>query len=415
MNIKLYDSLDENLSIIETILCHRGIALQDIHHFLHTTDEDILDPSLLNNICAGQELIQHHLEQNSKILVWVDCDVDGYCSAAILINYFHKLYPKVDIDYILSFGKQHGIIPDRISDDYRLVIAPDSSSSAFEEHKILKERGIDVCVLDHHIADSESEDAIVINNQLCDYPTKSLSGAGIVYKFCQYFDSVAGTDYANEFLDLTALALIADMMDQRDFETRHIIKKGLTNIKNGFFNYMVQKNDFSLKGEVTPIGVAFYIVPYMNATIRCGTEEEKLILFESLLDFKGFDLIPSTKRGHTEGDVETKIEQACRNCTNIKKKQTSARDASLDEIEQKIKNENLLDDKILIIKTDDFNINPNIRGLIANQIMGKYQRPVMILSHNSKTDLWEGSFRGYGLDSFKEFLKDSGLTAYTAG
>ena len=48
------------------------------------------------------------------------------------------------------------------------------------------------------------------------------------------------------------------------------------------------KNEYSLKGNITPFGVAFYIAPYINATTRCGTQEEKLLLFESMLDFKAY-------------------------------------------------------------------------------------------------------------------------------
>ena len=186
-------------------------------------------------------------------------------------------------------GKEHGIIPDTIPADVKLVIAPDSSSNDYEEHKILHDKGIDVLVIDHHEAECISEYACVINNQLCQYPTKSLSGVGMVYKFCSYLDSLLNVDYANQFLDLVALGLVADMMDMRDFETRHLITLGLQNIRNPYFYEMVRKNEFSLRDGVTPIGVAFYIAPYVNATVRMGDSAEKLTLFESMLDFKGYE------------------------------------------------------------------------------------------------------------------------------
>ena len=52
-------------------------------------------------------------------------------------------------------------------------------------------------VIDHHEADIISENACIINNQLCDYPTKSLSGVGMVYKFCSYIDELLNVDYAD--------------------------------------------------------------------------------------------------------------------------------------------------------------------------------------------------------------------------
>lgn len=102
-------------------------------------------------------------------------------------------------------------------------------------------------VIDHHEADKVSENACVINNQLCDYPTKSLSGVGMVYKFCSYLDSLMNKDYAEQFLDLVALGMVADMMDLRDFETRRLVDKGLGQIRNLYFKGMIAKQEYQLK------------------------------------------------------------------------------------------------------------------------------------------------------------------------
>ena len=108
-------------------------------------------------------------------------------------------------------GKQHGLsdinISDLIQRGFRLVICPDSASNDYEQHQALKEHGIDVLVLDHHEAEKVSEYACIINNQLCDYPTKSLCGGAVVYKFCCYIDKLMGTNYAIDYEDLTALYL----------------------------------------------------------------------------------------------------------------------------------------------------------------------------------------------------------------
>lgn len=70
---------------------------------------------------------------------------------------------------------------------------------------------------------------------------------------------------------------------------------------------MVKKNEFSLGDTLSPIGVAFYIVPLINSVTRVGTMEEKIVLFESMLEWKAHELIPSTKRGH-KGEQEERIE-----------------------------------------------------------------------------------------------------------
>ena len=416
-------------SAIEHVLLNRGI--EDVQHYLNTVDTDILSPLGLDNIKNGAQLLVSHIAQGSKVLVIIDSDCDGYCSSAILINYLNNLFPAFvqnNISYKPHSGKQHGIVMEMIPNDIKLVIAPDSASSDYEQHEELAKRGIDVLVLDHHEAPEVSQYACVINNQLCDYANKSLCGGAIVYKFCCYIDELMGTDYAQNYLDLVALSLVADMMDLREFETKHLINLGLKNIVNPYFKGMTIKNEYSLGGKVTPFGVAFYIAPYVNAVTRSGTIDEKIVLFESMLEFKAFEMVPSTKRG-CKGQFETRVEQACRNCTNIKNRQTKTRDASLEIIEQIIEEQNLLENKVLLIKLSGAQ-RTTLGGLIANQLMSIYQKPVLILSETSHeilneqgkvvtTEVWyEGSFRGPnipGLESAKDFFEASGVTEYTAG
>ena len=424
------------LTAVEQVLANRGIAPENVEHYLNTTDEDILSPMLIMNIEEGVKVLIKHIAQGDKVLIQIDSDCDGYTSAAALINYLNRLFPgfvQTNVYYRIHTGKQHGILLETIPDDVKLVIAPDSSSNDYEVHQQLKSKGVDVLVIDHHEADKISENAVIINNQLCDYPTKSLSGVGMVYKFCSYMDELLNVDYADDYLDLVALGMVADMMDLRDFETRHLITRGLENIRNPYFKGMVDKQAYSLKDGISPIGVAFYIAPYVNATIRMGTQEEKLMLFESMLDYRGYELVPSTKRG-CKGQTETRVEQACRNCTNIKNRQTKARDAALENIERIIKEKNLLENKILAIKLDTFAADRNLTGLIANQLMAKYQRPVLLLNKTyydmtlceedgtpieTRSVLsWEGSGRGYDkskFDNLREFLKESDLVLYAEG
>lgn len=429
MEYQLINPRRPGTSAIEQVLLNRGI--QDVQHYLNTVDTDILSPLDLDNIENGAKLLVSHIVQKSKVFVIIDSDCDGYCSSALLINYLNNLFPAFvqnNISYSPHTGKQHGIILDMIPEDVKLVIAPDSASSDYEQHEELAKRGIDVLVLDHHEAPEVSQYACVINNQLCDYANKALCGAAIVYKFCCYIDSLMKTSYADNYIDLVALALVADMMDLREYETKHLINAGLKNIANPYFKGMTIKNEYSLGGKVTPFGVAFYIAPYVNAVTRSGTMEEKIVLFESMLEFKAFETIPSTKRG-CKGQFETRVEQACRNCTNIKNRQTKTRDASLEIIEQLIEEQNLLDNKVLLIKLGGAQ-RTTLGGLIANQLMSIYQRPVLILNETEHkvldeqgkvvtTEVWyEGSFRGPnvpGLESAKNFFEASELTEYTAG
>ena len=231
--------------------------------------------------------------------------------------------------YRIHDGKQHGLLTETIPDDVKLVIAPDSSSNDYIQHEELHNRGIDVLVLDHHEAEKYSEYACVINNQMCDYPTKALSGAGVVYKFCCYLDSLVGTEYADDYLDLATTGIIADVMPLKDFEIRHIILKGMQGFRNPLLKTMVAKDEFHFGGKaLTPFNIAWYIAPYINAITRSGTEPEKKVVFESMIEFLAYQTVPSTKRG-CKGQVETRVEQAVRTCTNVKNRQTKAKDSAI--------------------------------------------------------------------------------------
>ena len=359
-----------------------------------------------------------HISAGNQIFVMVDSDCDGYTSSALLLNYLNKVFPyntQANIAYALHEGKQHGIKEEAIPKGTKLIIAPDSSSNEFSLHQRLREYGIDILVLDHHEAHWQSEDACVINNQLCDYPTKSLSGVGIVYKFCSYLDSLLGTNYAEDLVDLAALGIIADVMPLTDYETKRIIDKGIANIKNPFFKGMTIKNAFSLGSEITPFGIAWYIAPYINAITRSGTMEEKLLTFEAMLEYKAYEEIPSTKRG-CKGQFETRVEQAVRTCGNVKNRQGKITDTDMDTINHLISQYGLLDHRIILVQLDRSH-KTSLAGLIANKLMGEYQRPTLILTQTEQAGekWWEGSFRAPKALDFKDFCIESKLVEYAEG
>lgn len=402
---------------------NRGIPLIDVQHYLNTNLDDILPPQTITNLVEGVSLLLNHVNKNHKILLQVDSDCDGFTSFAVFMNYLNNIIPSYvqnNIIYQTHNGKHHGIEIDRIPEDIKLVVALDASSNEYKIHSELKEKGIDVLVIDHHKADQYSSDACVINNQLCDYPTKSLSGVGMVYKFCSYIDILLNTSYANQYLDLVALGLCADMMDIRDFETKELITLGFNNVRNPFIKKMMEKNEYNIKGELTPMTVGFYIAPYINAIARIGTQEETLLLAEAMLEYRSYEQIPSTKRG-CKGQMEQRVEQACRTASNVRNRQNKLRDASSDFVDELIKENNLLQNKILFIQVPkDKQLNYNITGLIGNQTSAKYQRPVLILNEEIKDDgiYWMGSGRGLEnseLNDFRKFLLETNLVEFAEG
>jgi len=421
------DKRKENESILYGILRNRGIENPD--HYLRVTEADIINPASIKNMHEAARCLVYHIAAQHDIFVNVDSDCDGYTSAAFMINYLYKFFPgftQQHVSWAMHDDKGHGLLMKEIEQIRpQLVICPDAGSNEFDKHEILKRMGVDVIIIDHHNTTNYSEDAIVINNQLDDgYPTKSLSGVGMVYKFCSYIDEMNETSYAKEMLDLAALGIIADVMELKDYETHELISLGLTNINNPFLKAMVAKNEYSLKSDQpSPEGVAWYIAPSVNAVTRVGTQQEKECLFESMLEQKAYTLVPSIKRGHKPGDMETIVEQAVRTCTNVKKRQDKARDTIFDEVCKKIQNEHLDQNKIILIKWENpTEESKSITGLIANKVMSKYGHPVMLLNQTFDPEtgevLWAGSGRNPVNDSvpsLQEFANDSGFFSLAQG
>lgn len=421
MKYELIDERDHSLSLLSQVLKNRGI--KDIEHYLHVNDSDLLDPLLLEDMDKAGDLLLKHAEKLDKVFLIVDSDADGMTSSAIIYNYCHCIWPEwVDTwKYFLHSGKQHGL-GDCIdlALKYDLIIAPDSSSNNYTEIDKLKEQNIDVLILDHHEAPYKSPNAITVNNQLCDYPTKSLSGAGIVYKFCKYLDTLLNVDLADRYMDLAATGCIADMMSMKDCEIHRLAEVGLNNIHNPFIKTIVDQNEFTLKGHLNPKGVSFSIAPVINSVMRIGTIENKTLLFKSMLESLSYTEIPSGKRGHI-GEPAPLVEEAIRIASNIRAKQNKLRDSRFEILVDIIESENLYNNKIIAVCQEEVSEEESgLTGLTANQIMAKYKHPILLLrktTHDGE-EFWEGSGRcpsNCGIKDLRQMLEDSGLVAFAQG
>ncbi len=366
------------------------------------------------------------------------CDVDGVTSSSILWLYIKDLFPDVQLSFVVHDHKQHGLNDkiDWLEEDasYDLVLVPDAGSFDVDEHKRLGAIGCDVIVLDHHsqLYDnggnpvvSTAANTIIVNNQLSpNYANKTLCGAGVVYKFCEVLDDILKIHKAQEYLDLAALGEIADVMDRTNTETNYIMTEGLRNVRNKGLKTLIESQSFSLKQKavypycgLTPIDVAFYIAPLINAIIRVGTLEDKRTLFYCFIEPDRE--VPSTKRGAKPGETETAAEQTARVGANAKSKQNRIRDKALEYIDFLIQKNDLAANNILFIELDrNSDIPQEMTGLIAMGVVNKYHRPCMIGRRNSKNDI-QGSIRSDsnfgGLPSFKTFLEQSGIMEYVAG
>lgn len=421
-----YKLLGNNIKInfIQEVLKNRGI--DNYQEFLYSKEECLNDSSNLDNIDIGCELLYNHIYNNNKILLVVDCDADGMTSSAMLYNFIKKIQPDTNINYALHNGKMHGLSNDLCMEnektiyDYDLVILPDASSNDYEQHYELRTRGIDVLVIDHHeTPQGYSANACVINNQLSkNYTNKSLSGAGVVWQFIRhYINKYNLTDInINYFLDLLTVGNVADVMDMSSLETKYLCSLGKNNLNNAGILALCKKQEYSMKGEFNPMSIGWYIGPLINAVLRVGTIEEKDLLFRSLLDENKNIKIQSTKRGAKQGDLELLVNEAARIASNVRNRQNKMVDKGMELIEKLIEENNLLENKILLVEIDENDIEPEIVGLVANKIASKYMMPTLIL--RNVDNLLTGSGRNFEnspLEDMRGFLEASGVMELVQG
>lgn len=412
---------NEYENIIDKILKNRNIT--NLEEIKYPSAKNILDRYTLDNIELAVEKLMEAVAERKEIGIIWDCDCDGYCSGALINNYLSIRFKNQDIklkNYIHE-GKQHGLTDDiKLDDNLSLLIVVDGGSNDYDQHKKLKEKGIDIIILDHHEAEKVSENAIVVNNQLCNYDNKELSGVGICYKFCKVIDDYVGDvpeeggTLADYFLDLVSLGNIADMVSMLNLETRFYATIGMHNINNRMIKALINKQAFTLNGKMNFEKVGFCIAPLINGIIRQGTQKDKELVMEAFMDIERE--VPYKKRG-SNAVVQVDIADECaRLMVNAKNRQDTKVKKALEIVEDKIIKNKLYKDKVMMIDVTEV-LDNNLTGLVANKLLGKYKRPILLMQKRKEKDKEEfgGSARGYNVEDFKKVCTDSGLFTLAEG
>jgi single-stranded-DNA-specific exonuclease len=383
----------------------------------------------LDNVDEAIKELYKGFKENKKFFLQVDSDVDGITSSAIFYSFFTKLFPDAQIEYRVHKGKEHGIIVNTIPIDTDYVIIPDAGSMQIDEHDEMVEKGYKVIIMDHHHADvyQEKENIIIVNNQLSDrFSNKYLSGAGVVYKVIQGFNITYNEEFDlvyHDYADLAALGIVADMMDTRELDNNYIIYKGLNNIKNPMFKALLERQSYSVSSTENPtkIDIAFYVAPLMNGVIRFGTLFDKEELFKGFIDYNNDEIVETQYAGKTR--EEGFYDYMARISFNIKGRQNREKMKCMEFLIDRIESNNLHKNQVLIVtvsKDDEVTIPKTLTGLVAMELLKKYNRPTLVL--RPRTIDGESYFAGSGrarkhgdFNSFREFLNNSNFCEYAAG
>ena len=336
-----------------------------------------------------------------RVGIVIDSDMDGACSAAIAYMLYKEFHSDTEPIVFVHTGKQHGctdLLPDILTANINLLIIPDAGSNEVDACRELKEHGIKVIVLDHHIIEKSNRYATVVNpyNSLVVNPMSDdllarveyvytgigvdakytcntdISGTGVVEKFACALGS------NQSFKDLVAVSLISDICSLRSPENRKYVYDGLTNPTNPFIKYCLEH---CCNRGVNPEGVAFGIAPLANALARSDDQSTKRLFFDALI-------------GKIEPEAAVKAMKA------VKSKQ----DYQVKKVVDKLSDGLDTSHKVIIGFGEPE--NKSYLGLVANKFCGKYNKPTFLLRELNSTT-WSGSMRS-PIDLL-EIINESGL------
>ena len=399
--------------------------IEDWNTYLNLDESVVIPYQKLDNIENAVDLFMKHFNEKSKIGILVDEDPDGFCSASMMYLYIKRMDKNYPVDYILhTRAKAHGLSDDvTIPSDVKLLIIPDAGTNDTEQCKILSENGVDILILDHHEKEEDNTYALIVNNQMSDnYENKSLCGAGVVYRFLQALDEENWNEFADEYLDLCALANISDVMDMRSFETRYFTDLGLLNINNKCLQALIDAQDYSMNGKINIHNIQWYVTPILNGMIRVGSQEEKELLFRAFIEQEEFFEYKkrATKDKPAEIIQESIYDRAARLCKNAKNRQDKLKEKSVEQI-AKIAQSTPFDDKVVMIDTSDI-LDNGLTGVVAIKIAEMCNKPCILLNKflDKKTVkiTYGGSARNVNhspIDSFKDIVNSTNVFNFGKG
>ena len=417
MKYKLYPgSLNDLQNVRETVFRNRG--------YTYPTggfDNNVAHFSELENL--AEEAVKHFvlgIEKHSRVDLVVDCDFDGYASASIIYRYIKENFPKKKIAYHLHDGKMHGLSDDIPWQQFNdsLVIIPDASSNDVKQCQVLFENDCTVIILDHHIIEVNNPYAVVVNSQDSSYSNHYLCGTGVVWQFIRALDEYYWTESADGYVDLVAVATVADVMDVTTPENRMLIDKGLANITHPLLEALAFKGNKNIQG-ITGIDVQFGIVPFVNAMVRVGGSDEKDLMFKAFCC--EFDVFDYKKRGSDEVIEETIYERVARLCYNAKNRQKRHSKDDIDALVEQIESKGM--DQYKIIVVNGTHTEQVFTGIHAARLSDKYKKPCLVLrkkpgKDENGSDVFGGSGRNSNycaVENLKALLESTGMFKMISG
>ncbi len=360
--------------VISTILFNRGIKNGNAAKaFLKKPLSGIHNPFDLPDMEKAAERISSAIEQNEKIVIYGDYDVDGITSTVLMYSFLKS--QGADVEYY---------IPDRINEGYginimainkiaksgaKLMITVDCGITAVGEVEFARTQKLDVIITDHHTCKEELPRAVaVVNPKRPDsiYPFDALAGVGVAFKTVLAVGIKRGLNTKDVFMqyaELAAVGTIADVVSVTD-ENRIIIEYGIEAVKCGKnlgIRALLEASG-ALSRPIDPSVIAFNVAPRLNAAGRIGTPETAVRLL-------------LTKDKNEADKLAKEL-----NDTNTSRQETEQRIFS--EAMDKVMKDTSFDKKKVIVLSGE-GWHHGVIGIVASRISERFYKPCILISYEN--------------------------------
>ena len=395
-------------SIVAELLLQRGIdSFERARDFFNPSLEQLHDPFALLNMDKAVSLLDQSIENQSRILLYGDYDVDGTTAVSLLYNFLKEYTDRIDYyipdRYKEGYGLSDQGVVFAIENNYDLVIALDCGIKAVDKVSRLREAQIDVIICDHHTPGEVIPDAIVLNpkQEKCNYPFKELSGCGVGFKLLDGWCVQKGVDKESLFslLDLVAISIAADLVEVTG-ENRILAFKGLEVLNanpRSAFRKMIEMAGRSFPLNLTD--VVFTIAPRINAAGRISSGMEAVELMTTASKEKISIAAEQIQAYNTE---RRELDEGI----------------TLEALKQIENDPNFNQKKTTVVYNTDW--QKGVVGIVASRLVESHYKPTIVLT---ETDgVYTGSARSIegvdvyeAIDSCADLLDRYGGHKYAAG
>ncbi len=407
------DHLSEVLNInrvLANLLVQRGVSNYDeAKAFFRPKLTDLHNPFLMKDMEEAVHRIVKAFDNNERILIYGDYDVDGTTSVALVYSFLSLHYN--DLNYYIpnryeeGYGISYKGIDYAADNNITLVIALDCGIKAVEKMDYAREKGIDFIICDHHTPGDQLPNAAACLDPKrpdCNYPDKNLSGCGVGFKlmqaFCRYKDYKESQLY--DLIDLVAVSIASDIVPISG-ENRILAYYGLEKLNSnpGIGLSSIIKIAGMEGREITISDIVFKIGPRINAAGRIDAGSDAV------------DLLVSRDSGNA-GLMSKDIDE----CNETRK--DLDRSITIEAHDLIATNPELLRKKSTVLYNKDW--HKGVIGIVASRLTESFYRPTIIMTESK--GFATGSARSVeGFDLYKaiescsDLLENFGGHMYAAG